>query len=364
MDGKFSWRFLIGLLIPILVLVGLSTTYPLGSFAVIAAIFLFLLPILDRLSGRDKLHAYDAVCVQKNEPIPSAFDGRLIPLYIGICLQLVAIALGLYRVSTEGIKWLPYFLLVGYAAGVPLTIAHELYHTKKKLQTLISRFATVPSFWGHEEITHLYIHHRDETACLPNDGALSHLGQSLYAYIYQMVTVNLKEAWGIQKELLRNNKMHLISIHNEMLVAVMLSIIITIAITIFLGWLAGLFFIGQAAMAIFVWGLATYIQHYGLVRRKKSDGNYEEFNYMNVWSTNSRLGNSLYFNLFKHAHHHAFIFCPYTELKLIENSPIHPACLYHTLLAALIPPLWYKMMDKEVVKVLKRRDELEAQGLL
>ena len=51
--------------------------------------------------------------------------------------------------------------------------------------------------------------------------------------------------------------------------------------------------------------------------------------------------------------------CPYPELKLIDNAPIIPINVHNMLFATLIPAVWYKIMDKEVDKVLKKRDELE-----
>jgi alkane 1-monooxygenase len=362
---RFKIGYFLSLLNPIMLLIGLFSGYPLTSFFVISAIFLIVYPIIDEFSGRNPVYPYDVICTQDNEPIISAFSGKLLLAYLIVLMNFIILFKGSYNVSSEGLIWLPYAILVGYSCAIgSLTISHELYHTKKTIQTFIARLASIPMFWTYEEIHHLYLHHRDDVSCLPGDGVLSYKGQSLYSYIIQMLTVGFKKSWAIQKELLKNENRHMLSIHNLMLISLLCSLLLSFLILGLFGIWALLFFLIQAAVAIFSYGLATYTQHYGLERRKKADGTYETFNYMNVWNCTSRFGNGMFFNLFHHAHHHAFIFCPYPKLRAIQTAPLVPVSIFVMVYTALVPPLWYAMMDKKVDEVLKKRDEMETAGII
>ena len=68
-----------------------------------------------------------------------------------------------------------------------------------------------------------------------------------------------------------------------MLMSLSGSVLLTFLILIFLGWLACLFFLAQAATAVFLYGIVTYTQHYELCAVRKPMGN-KDFTYMNVWS--------------------------------------------------------------------------------
>ena len=202
MNGKFSIAHLSAWVIPIIVLIGLLSSDPIISFLIVAGIIFGLFPIIDALSGHEKSYPYDLICTQKNEPYDSPRNLNLITTYLIVFTQFAAICVGLYNITTEGVIWFPYFLLVGYSSANVLNVSHELYHTKRKFQTFVARIASLPMFWDYEEIHHLYVHHRDETTCLPGDGVIASRGQSLYSYVYQMITVGFKKSWAIQKDLL------------------------------------------------------------------------------------------------------------------------------------------------------------------
>jgi hypothetical protein len=52
-----------------------------------------------------------------------------------------------------------------------------------------------------------------------------------------------------------------------------------------------IFFIGQGLIALTTYHLITYIQHYGLKRRKMDDGRYEKFSASHTWNCNFLISN-------------------------------------------------------------------------
>ena len=90
------------------------------------------------------------------------------------------------------------------------------------------------------------------------------------------------------------------------------------------------------------------MQHYGLMRNKNSTGNYEKLNAQHAWN-NGRENNSLsLFQLENHADHHMHPGKPFDKLNHQENSPEQPAGYSAMFLLALIPPLWFKVMNKRI----------------
>lgn len=141
-----------------------------------------------------------------------------------------------------------------------------------------------------------------------------------------------------------------------------LSIICTLFIFIIFGGIGLLFFILHVFFQLLSFSIITYSQHYGLARRLKQDESYEKFSYMNVWSCDTKLGSIISWGVTRHANHHLFLFCPYCDLKQMQDIPILPMKLFKLQLVSLIPALWYKIMNPQVEKILRRRDELEAPG--
>src|SRR3990167_5393282 len=99
------------LLIPLIVLFGLLTDHPLISFLIIVGVFFVIFPIIDAFSGQDPIYPYDVISTQHNEAIVFAGNPNLDVLYLTVLLQFVVIGTGLYKVSQEGARWLPFALL-------------------------------------------------------------------------------------------------------------------------------------------------------------------------------------------------------------------------------------------------------------
>lgn len=82
-------------------------------------------------------------------------------------------------------------------------------------------------------------------------------------------------------------------------------------ITALFGTSGLLLYLGQAASGILMLEIVNYVEHYGLVRRKLSNGKYERVGRRHSWNANSLFTNSVIFRLQRHTDHHMHSSKPY-----------------------------------------------------
>jgi alkane 1-monooxygenase len=110
------------------------------------------------------------------------------------------------------------------------------------------------------------------------------------------------------------------------------------------GWVAAGFF-----MACAMWGKAlleivNYMEHYGIVRDPATP-----VAPRHSWNTNRRISSWSMFNLTRHSHHHAQGEVPYQDLKPFPEAPMMLGGYLTTIIVALIPPLWHRLMTPRVL---------------
>jgi alkane 1-monooxygenase len=118
-----------------------------------------------------------------------------------------------------------------------------------------------------------------------------------------------------------------------------------------LGGLGGVvLFIVQAGVAIWQLELVNYVEHYGLTRKHLGDGKYEHVLPRHSWNAAHKASNWLLINLQRHSDHH---YKPDRRFPLLQNYTEHDAPQlpfgYPIMtVAALIPPLWRRVMNPRV----------------
>jgi alkane 1-monooxygenase len=89
----------------------------------------------------------------------------------------------------------------------------------------------------------------------------------------------------------------------------------------------------------------NYIEHYGMQRRLLPNGKYERVNPLHSWNASFLLTNFFLFQLQRHSDHHAYATREYQILRHFDESPQLPAGYPTMVLIALIPPLWFRIMN-------------------
>lgn len=237
------------------------------------------------------------------------------------------------------------FIGSGLMIGLIGTItAHELTHrTWDPISMLIGRWLLAFSFDTIFSIEHVYGHHRYVSS--KDDPATAPRGRNVYFHILASTVKGNISAWKIEKKRLQRKRYAVFGPHNAVIRGHLMSVLL-VAIAYAMGGLvaAGYF------LACMLWGKAlleivNYMEHYGMVRNPETP-----VQPRHSWNTNKRISSWAMFNLTRHSHHHAQGEVPYQDLKPYPEAPMMISGYLTTIVIAMIPPLWHKLMIPKVLE--------------
>lgn len=248
------------------------------------------------------------------------------------------------RDATASGHHLATLLITGLMIGMIGTITgHELTHrTWDPVSMLIGRWLLAFSFDTIFAIEHVYGHHRYVSTL--DDPATAPRGRNVYFHIVASTIKGNLSAWAIEQKRLSRKKQGLLSWHNAVIRGHLMSVLLVAAAYAMGGWQAAVFFTlcglwGKALLEI-----VNYMEHYGMVRNPATP-----VQPRHSWNTNKRISSWTMFNLTRHSHHHAQGEVPYQDLKPFPQAPMMIGGYLTTLIVALIPPLWHKLMTPKVL---------------
>ncbi|MEI9985672.1 MAG: alkane 1-monooxygenase [Aliidongia sp.] len=291
----------------------------------------------------DFLLGYDTV---EDAPADRPLLFRL-PVWAYIPVQLGVIAWGLVTVSRGAslVGLIGLALATGAAAGIfGMLAAHEMIHSRHRGERALGLAMLAGVGYMHFRISHLYGHHR--FAGTYQDPATARRGETAYRFILRSVTGQVAEAWRFERQRLARRRWPLLG--NRMIGYAIVIAAIDLGVLGLLGWPAFAFQMIQSVAAIFILELFNYIAHYGLVRRIRPDGRLESFGAQHSWNARPRFNNWALFNGGHHAHHHRQPTATYQYLRLDPTAPELPFGFAGSILLALFPPLWRRIMDPKV----------------
>jgi len=235
-------------------------------------------------------------------------------------------------------------LLTGLMIGMIGTIpGHELTHrTWDPISMLIGRWLLSFSFDTVFSIEHVYGHHRYVSTT--EDPATAPRGRNVYFHVLASTVKGNISAWKIEQKRLKREGHGVFTPFNAVIRGHLMSVLL-VGVA---GWLGGV----QAAalfMACALWGKAlleivNYMEHYGMVRDPATP-----VQPRHSWNTNKRISSWTMFNLTRHSHHHAQGEVPYQDLKPFPDAPMMVGGYLTTIVVAMIPPLWHKLMTPKVL---------------
>ena len=266
---------------------------------------------------------------------------RLVP-WLAIILQLGVIVWGALLASRAALPELIALpLAIGTMSGIfGLIAAHEMVHSRDRRERVLGLALLSALHYRHFRIAHLCGHHR--LAATEHDPTTARLGESAYRFVARAVAGQLAIAYRFEQRRGRG------PLANRVVHDTAISIVILLALWDALGWRAVLFQIVQAALAVLLLELFNYIAHYGLLRERRADGSLEPMGAAHAWNSRRALNNLALFNMGHHSHHHAAPAAAYQGLRAVEDGPELPAGYAGTVLLALVPPLWRRVMDPRV----------------
>jgi alkane 1-monooxygenase len=273
--------------------------------------------------------------------------------YVWTYFQVGFVIWSCYAVTTGKLttwyEWIGFTISVGLVTGgIGITVAHELGHKKSKLEQLYSQVILMTVCYMHFFIEHNRGHHVQ--VATPADPATARKGENVYAFWFRSVFVGYAHAWQLEKESLTRQGLSVFSWHNRMIRYLLLpglfcAAVIVLFFTPLVPWYTiPVFFFTQSIIAFTLLELVNYIEHYGIVRKQKPNGEYERVNPLHSWNASHLISNFFLFQLQRHSDHHANAIKRYQVLDHVDDSPQLPFGYPAMILIALVPPLWFRFM--------------------
>ena len=306
----------------------------------------YLFTLLDAILGQDRVNA-DTETADSD-----LFWYRLVtltwpPLQIltifGILAHVTATDhLGLFE------EWL-LFAALGIVSGtIGINYSHELMHQKPKAERWLADILLASVLYSHFRSEHLLVHHR--YVGTPRDPVTARFGEGFYRFFPRVLRQSLVSAFAAEKDMLARRGLPWWHRANPFWRYWALELgFAALAVWIGGGW--GLFlWTVQAFWAVFQLELVNYVEHYGLTRRHLGDGKYEHVRPRHSWNAAHKASNWLLINLQRHSDHH---YKPARRFPLLQNyaaedAPQLPHGYPIMTMAALVPPLWRRIMHPRV----------------
>lgn len=340
-----DFKYLAAFSIPIMGFLGLILK---GYWVWATPIFSFVcIPILELIFpvDTDNLQPSEAESKLKRK----VFDWLLylnLPLVYGITIY------GLFVVSSTTLQTYEFvglIISVGIVLGVNgINVAHELSHRQTTKERFLGKALLLPSFYMHFYIEHNFGHHLH--AATPEDPATARYNQSVYSFWFTSTIRQYFSAWKIQNKLLKNNNQSFFSIKNDMFWYVIFQVTYLTIVALIFGTTALIFALFAGIVGFILLETVNYIEHYGLLRLPTKSGRYERVKEMHSWNSNHVIGRIVLYELTRHSDHHYKSSKKYQTLDCHDDSPQMPYGYPTSMVIAMIPPLWFGIMNKRVPK--------------
>ncbi|GGX43877.1 alkane 1-monooxygenase [Saccharospirillum salsuginis] len=346
-DDK-RWLWLLGPGIPLLVLTALSVFWLSGQGAAlvwIGPVLVYLvIPLLDIGCGEDRQNPPESVIASLEQ---DRYYRVLVAAYLPS--QFAITVLGCALVASQSLPlWhlIGLVLTVGTINGIGINSAHELGHKKTRWERGLARLAFVPVAYGHFFIEHNQGHH--VRVATPEDPASARMGESFWRFLPRTLLGSVRSAWRIERLRLERAGSGAFSWGNRVLQSLLLTTLFFGGLTALFGWSVLPFLLLQALYGISLLEVINYIEHYGLLRERGANGQYERCQPRHSWNSNHRVTNLVLYHLQRHSDHHANPTRRYQSLRHFDESPQLPSGYASLLIPAYLPFWWFRLMDKRV----------------
>ncbi len=336
-------KYLLAFTIPMSCWLALSVQ---GIFSYATVIYAFgIIPILELLfSSSDSPYSED----QKSSRAINVFFDVL--LYLNVPLVFATLYGGFQiLISTELALYerIGLVLSVGIVLGTNgINVAHELGHRITQSEQFLAKLLLLPSLYMHFFVEHNLGHHKHVGTT--EDPATARKNQSVYGFWLSSVTGQIVSATKIQRHLLQVNQAGFFSLKNELLWFALVQLGYLGASYLFYGAEGLLYALAFAMVSVLLLETINYIEHYGLVRELRGE-RYERVTPAHSWNSNHVIGRMVLYELTRHSDHHHRASKKYQVLESIEESPQLPFGYTTSMVIALLPPLWFSLMNRHLL---------------
>lgn len=319
---------------------GLRVFWWIGPIIVLIAI-----PVLDWVVGDDGTNPRD-------EDYEALSQDRYYRwcTYLFLPIQLLGLGIAAYLWSRDQLSIVDKLGLattLGLVSGIGINAAHELGHRAEHAERWLAKLALAQSGYGHFYVEHNKGHHA--RVATPEDPASARLGESLWEFLPRSVAGGFRSAVRIERERLRRKGLSWWSVHNNVLQAWSMTLVLFGGLFAVFGPKMLPYLILQAVIGAGLLETVNYVEHYGLLRGKRPNGMWARCSPADSWNSDRLVTNIFLFHLQRHSDHHANPGRRYQTLRSSQEAPQLPAGYAGMILLAAVPPLWRRVMDPKVL---------------
>ncbi|MGW3545396.1 alkane 1-monooxygenase [Nocardia niigatensis] len=308
-------------------------------------IILIVIPVLDWVVGEDGTNPRD----EDYELLSNDRYYRWCT-YMFLPIQVVGLIIAAYMWAGDALSVIDKLGLattLGFVSGIGINAAHELGHRVERLERWLSKMALAQSAYGHFFVEHNKGHHA--RVATPDDPASARMGETLWEFLPRSVIGGFRSAIQLEGERLRRKGRRWFSVGNHILQAWAMTFVLFGALMAVYGWRILPYLLLQAVIGAALLETVNYVEHYGLLRRKRPSGNWARCSPRDSWNSDRLVTNIFLFHLQRHSDHHANPGRRYQTLRTSEEAPQLPAGYATMILLALFPPLWRAVMDPRLL---------------
>ncbi len=241
------------------------------------------------------------------------------------------------------------FVGIGVMSGtIGINYSHELMHQKDKRERWLGDILLAMVLYSHFRSEHLRVHHL--YVGTPRDPVTARYNEGFHRFFPRVLRQSVTSSFEAEKSLLARKDLPWHHASNPFWRYWALQGAMAGAALILGGALGLVLFVFQAFVAVLQLELVNYVEHYGLTRKHLGEGKYEHVKPHHSWNAAHMASNWLLINLQRHSDHH---YKPERRFPLLQNyteaeAPQLPYGYPIMTLAALVPPLWRRMMNPRV----------------
>jgi alkane 1-monooxygenase len=307
-----------------------------------------IIPLLEQFMPKSILNHPEE---SEEERIANPIFNALLYLHIPIIYALLGYAF--YKIAytpLSPLEMVGMVFNVGIVVGAyGINVGHELGHRQNKFEQFLAKTLLLPALYQHFFIEHNRGHHKNVATEL--DPATSRLGENIYFFWFRSVKDSYLGAWHLESERLKKEGKSFFSLDNEMLRFQFYQIAYLASVTFIFGVPALFFAIAFAIIGFLLLESVNYIEHYGLKRKLLPNGRYEPVLPHHSWNSDHELGRIFLYELTRHSDHHYKATRKFQVLRHFDESPQLPFGYPLSMIVSLVPPLWFKLMDKRVPSI-------------
>ncbi|MFK7786839.1 MAG: alkane 1-monooxygenase [Crocinitomicaceae bacterium] len=336
-------KYLAAYIAPVLTFVGIYFG-GLSSFSAFVFAFVFI-PVTELILPR-ALHNLTEKEVE-SKLSNSMFDYLLyfnVPLvWGGIVYFLIGLVNGYYTTLEMTGNLLSLGVVMG-ASGI--NVAHELGHRTNKVEQWMAQALLLPSLYMHFFVEHNLGHHKH--VATPEDPSTARYNEAIYVFWVRSTWQSYINAWQLEGLKLRRDGDTFWSLRNRMFHFTIIQAAYLALVYVLAGWKGLAAMLILAVIAFLLLETINYIEHYGLLREKKPNGDYERVLPKHSWNSSHVLGRVVLYELTRHSDHHYISTKKYQILEHQEDALTLPYGYPASMLLSLVPPLWFRVMNRKL----------------